>query len=275
LELAVGHSLDFSMWAPLAFFEKADAEPKKRRRIAGVVSTQKKDKQEETILQRGLDFDPFMKAGWFNDNHSKATEGVIGVPDGPVKKFAKGAQLPDGSVAEHHCSWAEGYVVDTPRARNVWDLGMALQKSGDRRLGFSIEGQVKERTGMGGKTVAKAVVKNIAVTHVPVGEDTRMNCLEKSLEAAEEGDWEEAEKALAMGTSSAPPATMGPQTGEGAGRVLTTQSLERDEKEESNSSAPMSKSEAVLAIQDRLGCGLGFAVRTYEAFTQMEAAGQL
>ena len=61
-------------------FEKADDGDEKRMRIAGVISTDARDKQGERILQDGLDFDDFLRDGWFNDNHAKDTTGIVGYP---------------------------------------------------------------------------------------------------------------------------------------------------------------------------------------------------
>lgn len=209
----------FSVFAPLSFFEKSSAEPGKQRRIAGVISTETTDKQDEVILQKGLDFAPFVREGWFNDNHSKATDGVLGYPDGPTKIFSRGDRLPDGTIAKSNCTWAEGYLLDTPKAQGIWELGRALAKSGSsRRLGFSIEGAVLQRQGPRNNVVAKAVVRNVAITNCPVGQDTRMEILAKSLGAVEKG--------LTMGTATPGTAPTGPATGAGAGQILARESLE-------------------------------------------------
>jgi hypothetical protein len=109
---------DFSFFAPLTFFQKADAPAGQTKRIAGVISTELRDKQKEVVLQRGLDFAPFLNGGWFNDNHSKNTTDVLGFPT-DVKKFQKGERLPDGSTAKSNGTWAEGYLLDTPQAATV------------------------------------------------------------------------------------------------------------------------------------------------------------
>lgn len=267
---------DFQLWTPLSFFEKANAPEGQSRRIGGVVSTEVEDKQEETVLQDGLDFTPFLKGGWFNDNHSKKTTDILGYPDRAPQKFRKGEILPDGKVATSNCTWAEGYLLPTPEATKLWELGKALAKAGDaRRLGFSIEGRVKKRMGPGGKIVAKAEVSNIAVTNCPVGEGTRLEALAKSLrEAAAETDPdtdEDLDKGLGMGaaTPGVAVAGTGPQTGEGAGRVLTPQHLEDEDDKDPKD---LSKGEAVSFIRGWLSCDQATAERAYSAIQDLKAA---
>ena len=72
---------NFQFYTPLSFFEKADAPEGSRRRVAGLISTERKDRQDETVLQRGLDFSEFIDFGWYNDNHAKDMAGVVGYPE--------------------------------------------------------------------------------------------------------------------------------------------------------------------------------------------------
>ena len=248
----------FKLWSPLSFFEKAGAPAGERRRIAGIISTELPDKQDEVVLQQGLDFRPFLRGGWFNDNHRQDTTAILGYPKA-VQRFRKGEKLPDGSTASCNGTWAEGHLLDTQDAQKVWELGKALAET-DRRLGFSIEGKVVARAGPDGKTVAKAVVRNVAVTNCPVGEETRMEVLAKSLTAAAAkfcdacdrpeqqcvcgpGDAAVApvpggqmpagnptKKALSMGAAQpgVSPAARGPVTGGGTGAVVARQSLEEE-----------------------------------------------
>lgn len=254
----------FQFFAPLSFFEKASAPEGQKRRIAGVISTEKLDKQGEVIVQKGLDFTPFLREGWFNDNHSKKTTDVLGYPE-DVKQFQKGERLPDGNVAEANCTWAEGYLLDTPDADKVWNLGRSLAKAGaKRRLGYSIEGAVEKRTGPGNRVVAKAVVRNVAITNCPVGEGTRLEVLAKSLD--------EVEKGVTMGDASPGTAVTGPKTGAGAGQVLAPESLEQDGQQRlvltpDEDDKPLTKSQAVALLQKSLGCSIDLATEAYDAIS--------
>jgi len=84
-------------------FEKASAPEGRRRRIGGYVSTDHLDKQGEVLLQEGLDFTPFLKSGYFNDNHLKETGKAVGYPE-----IAELRDLPGGRKAWY----VEGYLLE-------------------------------------------------------------------------------------------------------------------------------------------------------------------
>ncbi len=217
-ELTAAIERAFRLDAALGVFEKADAEVGKRRRIFGVVSTEsaKDDRQTETVIQEGLDFGPFFKFGWFNDNHSKETDGIVGIPDAEPRFFRKGQKLPNGETATENCHWAEGYLLEKDeRAAKIWNKAKALEGTG-RTLGFSIEGTVKRRTGPDNKTIARAVVNNVAITAVPVNVGTELQTQLVSLAKSLTEVGAETAKALDVGTQDAP----------GSGRVLARESVE-------------------------------------------------
>lgn len=241
------NEMPFHFEVPVNFFEKADAPKGQQRRIGGIITTETPDRQGEVVLTKGLVMDDWLKNGWFNDNHSKDTDGVVGYPEA-VQLFQKGQTLPNGERAPSNGYWAEGYLLEgVDRADRIWKLGKALQGTG-RTLGYSVEGSIHRRIGPKtvfkksekgngtwvGNTIAKATVRNVAVTNCPVNTDTGLAVLAKSLQAMELAEPDEfetrlgnLEKALAMGTATGinPPA--GPQVGEGAGQVISGQSLER------------------------------------------------
>lgn len=254
-------SIPFEFEVPISFFEKADAGAGKQRRIGGIISTDSKDRQGEVVLQNGLNFSPFLEYGWFNDNHSKITTDILGYPEA-VKFFRKGAQLPDGTIAKTNGHWAEGYLLNTKKASDIWDTGIALQQT-NRRLGYSIEGSVQKRTGSDAKTVAQATVRNVAITNCPVNGDSRLEVLAKSLLAVERSE-EAILKALGMGgaTPGVSIATQGPMTGMGAGRVLAGQSLEHGKprkklrrdgvEDDEETEKALSVAEAIAFVRTRL-----------------------
>lgn len=248
-------TLPFDFEMPVDFFEKADAEEGKTRRIGGIASIQTKDRQDETILQRGLDFNDFIDNGWFNDNHTKDTDGVLGYGE-TVHYFTKGQKLPTGKMAKADGHWVEGYMLNTDKADRIWELGKALQKT-NRRLGFSVEGKIHKRTGKQNKTIAKALVRNVAITNCPVNADANMEILVKSLKTVENTDPDEMEKTLAMGAATGPNPPAGPQTGGGAGQVLTGESLEEEQKpnlkeNEEETKKSLTDTEAFAWLRDRL-----------------------
>lgn len=205
---------DFKIQFDADIFEKANAAPGKKRRIGGIASIQTKDRQAETLIQKGLDFSEFVDYGWFNDNHSKATEDVLGYPDTPAKYFKKGQTLPNGKPAKAPGHWVEGYLLNTNKANSIWDLAKNLQST-PRRLGFSVEGKIQKRDSLDKSVVAKAIVREVAITKSPVNTDAQMDVLVKS---------------LTVGTPTPGEAVTGPKTGEDAGQVLAKESLEKKKK---------------------------------------------
>jgi len=211
----------------VSFFEKAGAEPGKTRRIGGIASIETKDRQKETLLQRGLDFTEFVNHGWFNDNHSRATDDVLGYPSG-AKYFSKGEKLPNGNTAKASGHWVEGYLLNTKKANRIWDLAKDLQGT-PRRLGFSVEGKIQKRDSLDKSVVSKAIVREVAITKSPVNTDAQMDILFKSL--SDIHNKEELEKTLTVGTPTTPgEAIVGPKTGENAGQVLSEEDLEKKKK---------------------------------------------
>jgi hypothetical protein len=263
---------DFDTGAVL--FEKADAEPGKTRRIAGIITTENVDQQQEVILTKGLDLDPWIAHGWYNDNHSKKTTDILGYPES-YQVFQKGDSLPNGDLAPANGIWAEGYLLDTPKANEIWDLGKALAQTG-RRLGFSVEGSIQKREGKLSKTVARAVVRNVAITNCPVNTDSKLEVLAKSLQAVEDSDPDDVEKALAMGPANPGAAPEG-------GAVLATESLESDPKEmkrrkkeaEKSEKKLLTKAEAVSFVRERTGFSDAACERVVKLTKVLKNQGQL
>lgn len=181
-------------------FTKSDASAPTTRRIGGICSTDDLDRQAEQILQDGLDFEPFLKSGWFNDNHDPSTDAVVGYP---IIAQYRSMGLRKG--------WhVEGYMLDGhPRADALWMLANALQKT-DRRLGFSVEGGVTARDAKNPAIIRKAVVREVAITRCPVNTNTALHVLAKSLSAG-------------SGPVAAAPASA---TGDGGARVMSRRSVE-------------------------------------------------
>jgi len=227
----------------LTAFEKANASPDKKMRIGGIVSTENLDKENEIILADGLDMKPFLQKGWYNDNHSKSTLGIIGYPE-EAYIVNKGDKLPDGTIAKSKGWWAEGYLLPTEKGKEVFELARSLQGTG-RSLGFSVQGNVQQRDVLNKNKVVKAVVKHVAITGCPVSNDTGLQVLCKSLTRVKE----EMEKALDVGNAVDNP---GPSPGQGF--AARTESLEGCTKNTSykgkkkKKKKKVTKSEAVQLI---------------------------
>ena len=195
----------FQVHCSLTAFGKSDDD--NPLRIGGIATTDELDQQGEEIVQSGLDFSPFLNRGWFNDNHGQKVTDVVGYPTG-AKFVRKGSSLPNGRRANRNGWWVEGYLVNTPKGRELHQLAGALEGT-PRQLGFSIEGSIAERDRANRARVTKAVVKNVAVTHCPVNVGTEMYALAKALTA---------------GSETGSPARDGGSAGDGA--PLRPQSLE-------------------------------------------------
>jgi len=199
----------------VAFFEKADQEEFNSRQIAGVMSSERTDRQDEIVIAKGLDFEDFLKSGHFNDNHSQETSAIVGYPEevkhhedlGSVNKALEGAP-----------GWTcRGYVLKgTKRADAIWELAKSLAGNPKKKLGFSIEGKIIRRSD---HRIEKARIRNVAITNCPVNTDATWSVLTKSFL-----DSDFAIKSLSAGYATSP----GVQSGGGA---LRTEDLDSDEKD--------------------------------------------
>lgn len=168
---------DFHFEFEVDAFEKAKPDGGTGRFIGGFVSTDHMDREQETVIQEGLDFSPFLEKGWFNDNHDKATDALVGYPT-----MAGILPYPDDKM---HKGWyVEGELLEgdgSTRADRLWKLAQSLKKAGQRKLGFSVEGGVSERTGPNNKTVRRGIVREVAITRCPINTKTSLDVLAKSL----------------------------------------------------------------------------------------------
>lgn len=183
-------------------FEKKDSKGQSEYWVGGICTTDERDQEGERLLQEGLDFRPFLDHGFFNDNHGKDTGAAVGRPT-----RAELRALPDGRRGWY----VEGPLYNNTRAREIMELASEIQRSGDakRKLGFSVEGTILDRDPANPKDVLRAVVREVAITRCPVNRGTSLSLLAKS---------------LSVGSSIAAPGDTA--TGEGAGAILTPQSLE-------------------------------------------------
>lgn len=223
-------------------FYKATEPTGRQRRIGGWVSTDHLDKQGEILIQEGLDFSPFLKSGFFNDNHLKTTGKAVGYPE-----VAELRERPDGGKGWY----VEGYLLEGhPPADEIWSLAQSLERSGaPRRLGYSVEGAVLERDLEDRRTVRKAVVREVAVTRCPINDQTQFVMLAKSLSAGH---------ATNVGDGPAAPGDGGP---------LRVESLEADpkEREKQRLKKMLRKSDAVEVLMLlHPQCHRGLATRIVE-----------
>jgi hypothetical protein len=226
--------LNFRFHIPVDILEKS-ADSQSRRLISGICSTDDMDQDDERLLQEGLDFGPFLKSGWFNDNHASNTGGAVGVPT-----LAELRELPTGRQGWY----VEGYLLDNPRADEIFELAKSLARvAPERKLGFSVEGQILARDPVDPKTVRKALVREVAVTRCPVNLSTELTLLAKSLSVGH--------------TSPASPGTVA--TGLGGAAVLSREALESKKKKKKKK---LKKEEAVALLMQKGGAQMTHAFAT-------------
>jgi hypothetical protein len=128
-----------------------------KRWIQGVASTASRDLQGEIIDQGGIDFTYFLQHGWFNNDHRPGFKNKVGQPT--EAKITKNGLWVKGFLLEEHG------VAD-----EIWELMHSLETTqSDRRLGFSIQGKVKERVG---NRIKKCWIMDVAITPAPVNTTT-------------------------------------------------------------------------------------------------------
>lgn len=183
---------DFRVWLPNVLFVEKSEDAYDSRKIRGIMSTQRRDRQGEEVVARGLEFDEFLHHGHFNDNHSQETSAIVGYPESI--RYHK--DLSEWGIKSE--GWTcEGFVLKgTKRADGIWELAKALSQVPDRKLGFSIEGKVLRRND---KTIEKAKIRNVAITNAPVNSDATWQVLSKSFESQEV-----AMKSLSAGVGTSP-----------------------------------------------------------------------
>lgn len=176
-------SVPFQFYAPIELAKSESDE----MIFGGYVSSGSRDLEGEVLLQKGLNFDPFVERGYFNENHDQSLSagGLVGVPleTDPIRWVKKGDKSPLTGDPLVRSGWfVMGQLLDTKEGRSIYEKAVALQKAcTHRRLGMSLEGQVHERDPEDGKTVVKADIHNIALTQRPVNPDAVMEVLTKAL----------------------------------------------------------------------------------------------
>lgn len=224
---------NFKVWLPnVVFFDAVEKsgnnDAHNSRKICGVMSTDRRDRQGEIVKADGLDFQDFLNNGHFNDNHSQETSAIVGYPE----KVEYHKSLADFGLEKASGWTCEGYIIKgTKRADGIWELAKALATVPDKKLGFSIEGKVIRRED---KTIHKARIRNVAITNCPVNTDCTWDTLNKSF-----FDPEMAVKALTAGFGTSPAAQSG-------GGALRSESLESDAKDVMDKKNRKKKAEEAL-----------------------------
>ena len=195
----VDETLNFKFWVPLSKASKS--KDGKARIIEGIASTPDLDLQNEKVNQRGINFDYFLKHGYFNWDHKPGAENKIGEP-WEVKITPKGL-------------YVKGIIYKGKKvADGVWEHIQALANTGDskRKVGFSLQGKTVRRNG---SSILKCWIQDVAITTAPINYNTYLDIVK----AFDQYEWEPTEKALSVGHQTSH------QTG---GDALQLESLDRD-----------------------------------------------
>jgi hypothetical protein len=142
-------------------------------KIAGLASTQGMDQQGETIIQKGIDLSPIdEQKGYFNFDHQKGPENLIGAIDG----YSHGKQglYVHGRLFKNH-----------QKAKSVYEIMSSLSKGDHGRVGMSVEGQILERDASNPKIIKKCRINKVAITFNPVNTDTYANLIKSMSPNAE------------------------------------------------------------------------------------------
>lgn len=145
-----------------------DPEKATDRFVQGYASTPAWDSDGESIVKSGLDITYYNNQGWLNFMHNNSPSHVIGIPI--------------YSKIDHIGFFTKGMLFkNIPIAEDVWKLAQELKSLGNpRRLGFSIEGKVVQRSAINKSKIVKAKVTNVAVTHIPVNTTCTFEVVSKS-----------------------------------------------------------------------------------------------
>ncbi len=215
---------DFNFWMPIQ--KAGDPRGDGTRKFRGVASTSHKDLQDECVQQRGVDFDYFMRHGYFNNDHKPGFDNKVGYPT--AAKMTKDGLYVEGVLFNNH------KVAD-----DIWKLmhSMDATPGNKRKLGMSIQGKVKRRMG---KQILSCWIQDVAITPAPVNTKTWMEVaksLGKDGWVQVDEDEPQDEKALTAGHSS----------------PLVPESLDRDVKDQlygdRRKSRKLNKSQAIEEIQ--------------------------
>jgi len=163
----------FSIWTPIDFSKSSGEEKLTKAPISGIVSSDTMDLQGDTILQEGMDWSYFLRRGWINYEHMQGPEFIVGVPTSIETKITE----------KGNATQIEGHLLlNRPRGKEVYETAKALQEAEiNRSLGFSVEGQVLERSEEDKSVITKARILNVSVTAHPVNTDAVLDIIARSV----------------------------------------------------------------------------------------------
>lgn len=154
--------------------EQASKEDTKDIYVSGFASTPDLDMQGEIVVPSGIDISYFQDHGWINFEHEQGADYVIGVPtENCYVDIEKGLFI------------EAKLFRDNQYTQQIIELAQNLEKSGtERKLGFSIEGAIKQRNVDNNHIIEEVMITNVAVTKSPANTSSSWNYFMKSINKA-------------------------------------------------------------------------------------------
>lgn len=177
--------------------------------VQGVMTSDAVDEEDDSITPEGMDCSYFLTKGWIKYEHGNKPEQFIGEPlEVKVGRF----EHPTLMKAVNGIFVKGRLFAQRALTKSAIEAMEDLQKSNTkRRMGWSIEGNVKERNKAG--KIVKSVLRNVVLTMNPVNTTTWAE-LAKSFAKDHELDIDMPEVNKAMDIATA--AEITPQSLEGA-----------------------------------------------------------
>lgn len=134
--------------------------------IAGIASTDDKDRQGDNLDQMGLNVAPFLKTGFLNYDHDD--EKLVGIP------------IPDECKFTDRGFFITAKLLPNKLGKEIYENAKALKRvNSDRQYGFSVQGTIDKRDAVTNR-VTKATVYHVAITPTPQNPECSWEVLQKS-----------------------------------------------------------------------------------------------
>jgi len=246
----------FNFWIPIS--KAAPEQEGKDRVVEGIASTPHLDLQNERVVQNGIDFNYFLKNGYFNWDHKPGADNKIGEPQEcritPKGLYVKGLIYKGKKVAD-----------------SVWEHITALSSNStaNRKVGFSLQGKTVRRSG---NSIAKCWIQDIAITTAPINYNTYLDIV-KSLDGQEWCDSEDLDesgdtnKSLAAGYSP----VLSNESLDSNAKVQLWGSSSKKEKEEEEKEDKKGKNKKITkkSLAHVVSSNLGYSQETSNILTDI------
>lgn len=147
--------------------------------IRGICSAAARDRQQEVLIQEGMDWSYCDQAGVINEDHENGPGFVLGEP---VSRWAT-TWFDERTGLEVPATGLEAFLyLEKSRARDAWETIRAQLSNprSTRRVGFSVEGFATERDKADPKVVRRSRIVNVALTQHPIFPGARVEAIAKS-----------------------------------------------------------------------------------------------